>query len=84
MKALKKVSQNKKYPKKMATDVEITEPKKKVFSREEFLLGFIFSHPEIYEVVTSNLIDNIAVDPETNRVGSLCGGAKQCQGIGGN
>ena len=43
------------------------EPKKKIFSREEFLLGFIFAYPEIYQEVISNLIDNIPIDPETEK-----------------
>ena len=44
---------------------ETAEPEKKIFSREEFLLGFIFSYPEIYSEVTNNLIDNIPIDPNT-------------------
>ena len=46
---------------------ETAEPEKKVFSREEFLLGFIFSYPEMYEEVVNNLIDNIPLDPETEK-----------------
>jgi replicative DNA helicase len=42
-------------------------PKKKIFTREEFLLGFIFSYPEMYEDIAKNLIDNIKLDPETEK-----------------
>jgi len=40
---------------------------KRVFSREEFLLGFIFYYPEMYDDVANNLIDNIPIDPTTER-----------------
>ena len=40
---------------------------KKIFSREEFLLGFIMNFPEAYEDVANNLIDNIPFDAETER-----------------
>lgn len=54
---------NKKYQNIKTPETE--EPKKKIFSREEFLLGFIFSYPEIYSDVANNLIDNIPIDPDT-------------------
>lgn len=40
---------------------------KKIFSREEFLLGFIMCYPEMYEDVANNLINNIPFDAETER-----------------
>lgn len=51
-------------PQKEATE---KEPEKKKFSREEFLLGFIFTYPEFYEELTNNFINNIPVDPDTER-----------------
>ena len=39
--------------------------KKRIFSREEFMLGLIFSYPEIYPEVANNLIDNIQIDSDT-------------------
>ncbi len=46
---------------------ETNEPKKRIFSREEFLLGFICNYPEIYKKVIDNLIDNIPLNPNTER-----------------
>jgi DNA primase len=40
---------------------------KQTFSREEFLLGFIFSKPELYRIVSENLIDNIPIDLKTEK-----------------
>jgi DNA primase len=40
---------------------------KQTFSREEFLLGFIFSKPELYPIVSENLIDNIPIDLKTEK-----------------
>ncbi len=37
------------------------------FTREEYLLGFIFSHPEIYPEIDKGLILTIPVDPDTER-----------------
>jgi hypothetical protein len=37
------------------------------FTREEYLLGFIFSHPEIYPEVDKGLILTVPVDPDTER-----------------
>ena len=34
---------------------------------EEFLLGFIFSKPELYGLVRENLIDNIPIDMKTEK-----------------
>ena len=35
------------------------------FSREEYLLGFIFTYPETYPEVANSYIDTIPVDPKT-------------------
>ena len=43
-------------------------PKKEVFSREEYLLGFILEQPELYEIVHSNLIDVAGFDPATEKI----------------
>ncbi len=40
---------------------------RQTFSREEFLLGFIFSKPELYGLVRENLIDNIPIDMKTEK-----------------
>ena len=37
------------------------------FSREEYLLGFIFSYPESYPEVANRLIDSVPMDPNTER-----------------
>jgi DNA primase len=37
------------------------------FSREEYLLGFIFSCPESYPEVANGLIDSVPIDPNTER-----------------
>jgi len=39
----------------------------RIFTREEFLLGFIFTYPEIYKTVEENLIDNVPFDERTER-----------------
>ncbi len=46
---------------------DIAPDKKKIFTREEFLLGFIFCYPETYENVANNLIDTIPLDSETEK-----------------
>lgn len=51
-------------PQSPASGITDTE-KKRIFSREEFMLGLIFSYPEIYPEVANNLIDNIPIDPDT-------------------
>lgn len=43
-------------------------PKKEVFSREEFLLGFILEHPDLYEIVHSNLIDVAGFDAASEKI----------------
>lgn len=42
------------------------------FSQEEYLLGFVFSHPEIYPEVAKGLIENIPLDPNTERFYKAC------------
>jgi DNA primase len=42
-------------------------PKGLQFSREEYLLGFVCSHPELYPEVAERLIDGIPCDPNTER-----------------
>lgn len=56
--------QNKSYRSPKKEEV-ISQPQKRIFSREEYLLGFIFNHPDVYEDVAKNLINNIPVDPKT-------------------
>ncbi len=41
--------------------------KREQFSQEEYLLGFAFSHPEIYPEIEKGLIKNIPVDTNTER-----------------
>ncbi|MBU1018015.1 DNA primase [Patescibacteria group bacterium] len=48
-----------------------TKPIERIFSREEFLLGFIFTYPEIYKIVDENLINNIPFDTNTERFYNL-------------
>lgn len=45
-----------------------TAPKKDVFSREEFLLGFILEYPDLYKIVHENLIDVAGFDPATEKI----------------
>ena len=42
------------------------------FSREEFLLGFIFEYPQFYHLVRENLIDTIALEPLTEKFYIAC------------
>ena len=49
-----------------------TPQKKTVFTREEFLLGFIFQMPQLYELVEKNLIDTIPFDPATEKFYKAC------------
>lgn len=48
-----------------------TKPDERIFSREEFLLGFIFTYPETYKTVAENLIDNVPFDTNTERFYNL-------------
>lgn len=43
-------------------------PKKETFSREEYLLGFILEHPDLYEIVHSNLIDVASFDEASEKI----------------
>jgi len=47
---------------------ESVTPKKEVFSREEFLLGFIMSSPDLYKIVNLNLIDMAGFDPASEKI----------------
>ena len=47
-------------------------PKKRIFSREEFLLGFIFQYPDLYRLVEENLIDSIPFNAETEKFYKIC------------
>jgi len=60
-----KKAQHKTYQAKKSSQEE--GEKKKIFTREEFLLGFILCHPEMYEEVVNNLIDNIPLNPNTEK-----------------
>ena len=47
--------------------INLNELVKKTYSREEFLLGFIFCYPEMYEDVVNNLINSIPLMPDTEK-----------------
>ncbi|MBI5421635.1 DNA primase [Candidatus Peregrinibacteria bacterium] len=54
-------------------ETSATGPKgREQFSQEEYLLGFVFSHPEIYPEVAKGLIENIPLDPNTERFYKAC------------
>ncbi len=59
-----KNTKSKSYQPQKSTD---DEPKKRTFSREEYLLGLIFTYPKAYEEVIENLIDNLPFDKNTER-----------------
>ncbi|MBN2087567.1 DNA primase [Candidatus Peregrinibacteria bacterium] len=40
---------------------------KKAYSREEFLLGFIFQYPDLYKLVDENLIDSVPLETGTEK-----------------
>ncbi len=65
---LKNTKSHKRYS--VRSDDE-TKPEQRVFSREEFLLGFIFSYPETYKKVADGLIDNMPFDKNTERFYNL-------------
>ncbi len=48
-----------------------TEPKKIIYSREEFLLGFILKYPEMYKRVADTLINSIPLQPDTEKFYNL-------------
>lgn len=68
---LKKVSVQKNYAPIQNKTQEA--PKKRIFTREEFLLGFIFSYPDLYESVDKNLINSIPFDQNTEKFYIACG-----------
>ncbi|MBU1934632.1 DNA primase [Patescibacteria group bacterium] len=47
-------------------------PVRQIFSREEFLLGFIFHKPDLYNLVQENLIDSIPFDTRTEKFYKAC------------
>ncbi|MBU0727846.1 DNA primase [Patescibacteria group bacterium] len=49
-----------------------TVPVKQIFSREEYLLGFIFQYPNSYSIVDENLIDSVPFDPNTEKFYKAC------------
>ncbi len=51
-----------------ASKAEAVAQKKDVFSREEFLLGFILEHPDLYKIVHENLIDVASFDPASEKI----------------
>lgn len=62
---MKKIGNRRIYPSRPEV---ISAPKKEVFSREEFLLGFIVNQPALYELVYSNLIDTASFDPASEKI----------------
>lgn len=52
-----------------------------VFSREAFLLGFIFYYPHLYPGIASKLIDNIPFDPATERFYNVCKSVYKQKGV---
>jgi len=63
---MKKLAAKKTY--QPVTHTEAAAPKKEVFSREEFLLGFILEQPDLYGIVHSNLIDVAGFDLATEKI----------------
>ena len=63
---MKKLGAKKTYQPAAETDGAV--PQKEVFSREEFLLGFILDNPALYEIVHANLIDVAGFDPATEKI----------------
>ena len=65
---MKKLSMRHHASSKTAESGEPAAPKKEVFSREEFLLGFLLEWPECYAIVHENLIDVTGFDPATEKI----------------
>jgi len=66
---LKKLKiRNSKFEATQTVSSGVAAPKKEVFSREEFLLGFILEYPDLYEMVHSNLIDVAGFDTATEKI----------------
>lgn len=63
---MKKLTARKTY--QPIAEADTAAPKKEVFSREEFLLGFILEQPNLYEIVHTNLIDVADFDPTTEKI----------------
>lgn len=63
---MKKLSEKRVY--KTADTSIVSVPQKEVFSREEFLLGFILAMPELYELVAANLIEVAEFDPASEKI----------------
>jgi len=63
---MKRISIKKSYQQSNTNKIEA--PKKVVFSREDFLLGFILSEPELYPLVHVNLIDSTYFDSATEKI----------------
>ncbi|HDL90254.1 MAG TPA: DNA primase [Thermodesulforhabdus norvegica] len=53
---------------KPASKIEAVAQKKDVFSREEFLLGFILEYPDLYKIVHENLIDVASFDQASEKI----------------
>jgi DNA primase len=68
---LKKTPAEKRYAPAMTAQSEKI-PKKQIFSREEFLLGFIFSRPDLYKFAAENLIGTIPFDERTEKFYMAC------------
>ncbi|MFH0838036.1 MAG: DNA primase [Patescibacteria group bacterium] len=68
LKKLKLKTQNSEFQNVRSESSVGAAPKKEVFSREEFLLGFIMEQPELYEIVHTNLIDIAGFDPATEKI----------------
>ncbi|MDH5596896.1 MAG: DNA primase [Candidatus Peregrinibacteria bacterium] len=51
-----------------SAEADVPAPEKRQFSREEFLLGFIFSSPELYPLAHSSLILSAGFDPGTEKI----------------
>jgi DNA primase len=45
---------------------------RQLFTREEFLLGFIFSNPNLYKLIEENLINSIPFDENTEKFYKVC------------
>jgi len=58
----------KNVPKNKPITAEVsTKPDQRIFSREEFLIGFLLEKPQFYPLVQEGLINSIPFDPKTER-----------------
>jgi DNA primase len=69
---LKKLSLKKVYPGAPAAAQAQGAPSRQIFTREEFLLGFIFSNPNLYKLIEENLISSIPFDENTEKFYKVC------------